>query len=523
MALHFHTLQVASVTRETSDCIVVEFEIPADLRSQFAYRAGQYITLRADVGDRELRRSYSLCSAPHERRWQVAIKRVDGGQFSQWAHALLRPGDVIDVLPPDGHFVYTPAADAPARNVLLLAAGSGITPTFSILKTLLETETDSRVTLVYGNRRVKDIVFKEAIEDLRDRFLTRFQLLHTLSGEVQEAPIANGRLDGNKVSELFADLLDQVNGSGGSLEQTYSYLDHQSATNWHVLSNQSRYSALFRANMPLDAAAKHVLQSTRRAAVDVIGLGAGDGRQEVRLVQCLLAHAAPGERKPAIDVRLYLLDISQPLLGDAYKHAADALGDQRGVFVCAVQGNFHHLPRYTQLHYTPERSHRRRVVCMLGLTVGNLDNEVSFFRHSLSCFVSGDLFVLDVQRAYAPADNPEEIRRRDPGILHGLTAAHAEWLSGPFLRYSRDVTDVAFRIELNTSCPVPGSYALEAIATVRLTGRRQKEFSAFRFKRYDIGRLADCLSTLGWERVADLPYGAAGETPVHTLLLFRKR
>lgn len=208
MAQHFHPLTVADVTRETADCISVSFDVPSEWRDLFSYRAGQYLTLRAEVGERELRRSYSLCSAPHEGRWQVAIKRVEGGQFSQWAHALLRPGDVIDVLPPDGHFVYTPAANAPARNVLLLAAGSGITPTFSILKTLLETETDSRVTLVYGNRRVKDIVFKEAIEDLRDRFLTRFQLLHTLSGEVQEAPIANGRLDGNKVRELFADLLD---------------------------------------------------------------------------------------------------------------------------------------------------------------------------------------------------------------------------------------------------------------------------------------------------------------------------
>lgn len=206
MALHFHTLQVASVTRETSDCIVVEFEIPADLRSQFAYRAGQYITLRADVGDRELRRSYSLCSAPHEGRWQVAIKRVDGGQFSQWAHALLREGEAIDALPPDGHFTFTPEASRP-RNVLLLAAGSGITPVFSILKTLLETDPASTVTLVYGNRRVRDIVFKEALEDLRDRFLTRFQLMHTLSGEVQEAPIANGRLDGAKVTDLFAGAL----------------------------------------------------------------------------------------------------------------------------------------------------------------------------------------------------------------------------------------------------------------------------------------------------------------------------
>lgn len=207
MAQHFHPLQVAKVERETADCIVVEFDVPADLRPAFAYRAGQYLTVRADVGDRELRRSYSLCSAPHEGRWQVAIKRVEGGQFSQWAHALLREGDSIEALPPDGHFTYAADAARP-RNVLLLAAGSGITPVFAILKTLLETDPASRATLVYGNRRVRDIVFKEALEDLRDRFLTRFQLLHTLSGEVQEAPVCNGRLDGDKVRELFAGALD---------------------------------------------------------------------------------------------------------------------------------------------------------------------------------------------------------------------------------------------------------------------------------------------------------------------------
>ena len=207
MAQHFHPLQIARVERETADCMVVEFAVPPELREAFAYRAGQYLTVRADVGDREVRRSYSLCSAPHEGRWQVAIKRVDGGQFSQWAHALLREGDVLDVLPPDGHFTFVPDAARP-RNVLLLAAGSGITPVFSILKTLLETDAASQVSLVYGNRRVKDIVFKEAIEDLRDRFMTRFQLLHTLTGEVQEAPICNGRLDGKKVAELFGGVLD---------------------------------------------------------------------------------------------------------------------------------------------------------------------------------------------------------------------------------------------------------------------------------------------------------------------------
>lgn len=208
MARHFHPLSIRDVVRETADCISVSFDVPDELRELFSYRSGQYITLRAEVGDRELRRSYSLCSAPHENEWRVAIKRVDGGQFSQWAHALLRSGEIIDVLPPDGHFVYEPDATL-GRHVLLVASGSGITPTLAILKTILEKEPHSRVTLVYGNRRVKDIIFKEQIEDLRDRFLSRFQLIHTLSGEIQEAPIANGRLDGAKVTTLLNTIVDK--------------------------------------------------------------------------------------------------------------------------------------------------------------------------------------------------------------------------------------------------------------------------------------------------------------------------
>ena len=207
MAQHFHSLEILDVIRETADCISVSFAVPDALKTTFAYRAGQYITLRADVGDRELRRSYSLCSAPHENQWRVAIKRVDGGMFSQWAHMLLRAGDSIDVLPPDGHFVYEPQPHR-ARHILLLAAGSGITPVLSILKTALETEPNSQVTLVFGNRRVKDIIFREQIEDLRNRFLSRFQLIHTLSGEVQEAPIANGRIDGEKIARLILNLVD---------------------------------------------------------------------------------------------------------------------------------------------------------------------------------------------------------------------------------------------------------------------------------------------------------------------------
>ena len=228
MTQHFHSLEIRDVVRETADCISVSFHVPEALRETFSYRAGQYVTLRAEVGDRELRRSYSLCSAPHEQEWRVAIKRVDGGMFSQWAHMLLRAGDRIDVLPPDGHFVYEPEPER-ARHILLLAAGSGITPVFSILKTALETEAHSQVTLVFGNRRVKDIIFREQIEDLRDQHLARFQLIHTLTIEVQEAPIANGRIDGAKIAHLIPgvinpDQLDEVYicGPGAMIEAAAS-------------------------------------------------------------------------------------------------------------------------------------------------------------------------------------------------------------------------------------------------------------------------------------------------------------
>jgi ring-1,2-phenylacetyl-CoA epoxidase subunit PaaE len=202
MAQHFYPVTVSDVRRETSDCVSIAFDIPEAFKGKFVFSAGQYINVRAVVGDRELRRSYSLCSAPHSGQWRVAIKRVEGGQFSQWANALLRDGDELEIMPPDGRFLFVPEANA-KRNVLLLAAGSGITPILSILTTLLERELKSRVTLVYGNRRVRDIIFKETIEDLRDRYLSRFQLIHCLSGEAQESPLANGRLDAEKVSRIL--------------------------------------------------------------------------------------------------------------------------------------------------------------------------------------------------------------------------------------------------------------------------------------------------------------------------------
>lgn len=322
--------------------------------------------------------------------------------------------------------------------------------------------------------------------------------------------------------KMFGDLLDLVNSPGGAIEQTFAYLDHRSASHWYHLSNLGEYAAIFRANMPLDAMARRILEHTGRAGLDVLALGAGDGKQEVRLTQHLLDRIGQGGRDHKPGMRLYLLDVSQPLLGEAYKHAAETLGKRAGLYICAVLGNFHNLPQYEQFLQLPEREHRRRIVVMVGNTVGNLDDERKFFRHSLIGFTPGDLLLIHVQLVHAPAEHPNEVRRRDPALVHGLPAGHADWLRGPFDRYCDGVTDVKFEFELDNHCPVPGSYSLDTLATVTVGGRRNRRFSVFRFKRYEAKRLAEFLVPFGWELVEEMPFGTDTASPTHSLLLFRK-
>jgi ring-1,2-phenylacetyl-CoA epoxidase subunit PaaE len=202
MSRHFHPLKIRDVRRETKDCVSISFDVPDDLDESFRFLAGQYVNLRAVVDGEALRRSYSICSAPRSRELRIAIKRVEGGRFSEFANTKLKIGDVIEVMAPDGKFCFVPQADA-KRNILAVAAGSGITPIMSIVTTLLEESPQSNVTLVYGNRRVRDIMFKEQIEDLRDRFLSRFQLIHVLSQESQESPINNGRIDRKHIETII--------------------------------------------------------------------------------------------------------------------------------------------------------------------------------------------------------------------------------------------------------------------------------------------------------------------------------
>ncbi len=316
--------------------------------------------------------------------------------------------------------------------------------------------------------------------------------------------------------KMIKELVLQINGRGGRIEQSFLFLDHLSAANWCAIADQEDYVAA-QAGKPLDRAAVAILKAASGAGLDVIGLGCGDGKTEVRLVGQLLDRVEHG------DMRLYMVDISQPLLSAAYKHAADTLCDRRGVAMFAIQGNFHELPRYTQLLYNPERAHRRRVVCMFGGTFGNLQNEVLFVRNSLIGFVPGDLLLIDVALTYAPVDKPEEIERRDPRLSGrlppGWQKRYEDWLQGPINRYAKDVRTVTFGSVLDTaSCPVPGSYAVDIRANVAtVTG--EKCFSIYRIKRYDAHKLVAVMKQLGWDPVDGWQYGS----DPRILYLFRLR
>ncbi len=206
----FHRLTIRDVRPETSDSISVAFEVPPPLRDAYRFRQGQFLTLRETMDGEDVRRSYSVCVGvpDYERSGElrVAIKRVAGGRFSNWANESLRPGRAIDVMTPDGRFT-TPLDPAHAKHYVGFAGGSGITPMLSLIRTILATEPRSRFTLVYGNRTVASIMFLEALEELKNRYIDRLQLHHLLSDEPQELDLLTGMLDEAKARELVATLV----------------------------------------------------------------------------------------------------------------------------------------------------------------------------------------------------------------------------------------------------------------------------------------------------------------------------
>lgn len=201
MAVHFHPLKVKKIIHETPECVSISFDVPENIQKEFMFREGQNITVRYKNGAEEIRRSYSICNAPHEMELKVAVKKVPGGIFSAYANDELKTGDVLEVLPPTGKF-NAKLSDKQGEHFLAIAAGSGITPVISIIKHTLKSKPDARFTLLYVNRNRQSIIFFDELESLKNKFMNRFQLINILSRERLDTELFYGRLDAEKLKEL---------------------------------------------------------------------------------------------------------------------------------------------------------------------------------------------------------------------------------------------------------------------------------------------------------------------------------
>jgi ring-1,2-phenylacetyl-CoA epoxidase subunit PaaE len=209
MAEHFYKLRVAEVVAETDEANSIRFEVPEELEDVFRFKAGQHLSVRAEINGEEIRRNYSLCVAPSEDQLKVTVKRIAGGVFSNWVGDNLKAGDTLDVMTPHGSFTVDFNSTAKHRYVAF-AGGSGITPVMSLIKTALGTEPESRFTLFYGNRDANSIIFLEALAALKDRYLGRFELYHFLSEEEGDVELFNGMLDRETCDEAIEHLVDDV-------------------------------------------------------------------------------------------------------------------------------------------------------------------------------------------------------------------------------------------------------------------------------------------------------------------------
>lgn len=316
---------------------------------------------------------------------------------------------------------------------------------------------------------------------------------------------------------MVQQLVRMLNGPGGHVEQTYSYLEHRSAIAFVNLSHDPSYTSRFRAVFPFAEVVQRVSTESGRTPLKVIALGPGDGHLEVRFVQHLLGELD----KP--DIELVLFDISQPLLNTAYQYALDTFGEQSPVHTLMMQGNFHDLAQYPQVSYAPAKGRRRRIYTMLGNTLANLDNELRFFQHCMSHCRPGDLLFVDIRRRQAlTGASVEAIRRADPILQGPFPKAYADFLSTPIRMHCPDLVSCDFEFVIEPQCLIPGSYALDVVATIRTKHQPERRFSMFRVKSYDESKLTECLARFGWEGLLSLPIGPQDRAPLALLLQKRE-
>ncbi|NBR14570.1 MAG: phenylacetic acid degradation protein [Flavobacteriales bacterium] len=208
MTPKFHNLTVKDIRKETRDTVSISFLIPEELELDYHFESGQYLTLKTSINNEEVRRSYSLCSSPFEKEWRVAVKQIENGVFSTYANKVLKIGDKLDVMTPAGNFKVTTGTNK--KSYVLFAAGSGITPVFSIAKTILEDE-NGDVTLFYGNKGFHGIIFREELEALKNKYLDRLRVIHIFSRESPGNKIQKGRINKEKCGDLYNAFLKNQN------------------------------------------------------------------------------------------------------------------------------------------------------------------------------------------------------------------------------------------------------------------------------------------------------------------------
>lgn len=299
MSVSHHILTIDGIVEETSEARSIRFAVPEELRETFRFKPGQHLTLIAEIDGQEVRRNYSLCTAPDEAALTVTVKRIPNGVFSTWAHDALKPGDSVAVMAPHGSFTF--AFDpAKARSYAAFAAGSGITPILSLLKTALAVEPESRFTLFYGNSHSGSVIFLEELARLKNRYMGRLQVHHFLSQEAEDVDLFNGRLDKAKCDEILETLIDPgevdaffICGPGPMMDAAEEALTGKGVPHDHIYIERftaGRPSAALQAQMhdlqekarglqmlvtldgrkrqvPFDAAAGNILDSAREAGL----------------------------------------------------------------------------------------------------------------------------------------------------------------------------------------------------------------------------------------------------------------
>lgn len=310
--------------------------------------------------------------------------------------------------------------------------------------------------------------------------------------------------------QMHERLQELLRGPGGHIEQSYKYMDAAGAANWLHSIKQADYTAYIE-SMPLHEVAKTLSEAIDTEGCDIIGLGAGTARHEVRLVHYL----SDGDIS---HIRLFLLDISQPLLTAGLGHARETLGDTPRVSLWGIQGDFHRLASYNGALASPRR--QRSVYCMFGLTFGNLDNEIRFIQNSLSLVKKGDFLLIDLSLARADAEQGHEVLTKDPAFSNlrppELKRRLDEFVTEPIRRFYPDLQIKVDPKLSTTCCVIPGSYAVDIKATLP-DGR---QFSVAYVKRYDPTRLAEHLATEGWASVASWQYSQFNPS---VLTLFAKQ